>query len=383
MKSVMAQPACFMIKNIGIRKTAWIYWFLLIFTLTGYIWMPKAAFAVFAFMSAYFFASLLIAILSELKELEVKLKSSHADGFDYRKLELQTVALGTPIDRLVDMLRELTRIKVNLSERMSEVEHSSVQVIESAHQVSANVKKQSDSTTSTAAAILEMSQSLAEVVDKVNRVLESSKEAQTITEHGKNCVKNLKSEIQTVKLQAEQTQGQMSSLDDLAEKVAVMSQSIQDISAQTNLLALNASIEAARAGDFGRGFAVVAEEVRALAQRSSEAANNIISNVNLVREQSHQVTDKMTQVVEASSNCLYTAEETDEVLEQIGKQTLSVQDQIHIISANAEQQNMATQEISQHVELVVEGAHDNSRVAEQAAKVAEHLKNLTQSVVKV
>ena len=64
-------------------------------------------------------------------------------------------------------------------------------------------------------------------------------------------------------------------------------------------------------------------------------------------------------------------------------QTLNVQDQIHVISANAEQQNMATQEISQHIELVVEGAQDNSRVAEQAAKVAEHLKNLTQSAVKV
>ena len=383
MKSVMAQPACFMIKNIGIRKTAWIVWFLLVFTLSGFLWMPEIAYALFSLTVAYFFASLLMAILGELKELEVKLKSSHADGFDYRKLELHTVALGTPIDRLVDTLRELSRIKVNLSERMNEVEHSSAQVIDSAHQVSANVKKQSDSTTSTAAAILEMSQSLAEVVDKVNRVLESSKEAQTITEHGKSCVKNLKAEIQTVKHQAEQTQGQMSSLDDLAEKVAVMSQSIQDISAQTNLLALNASIEAARAGDFGRGFAVVAEEVRALAQRSSEAANNIISNVNLVREQSHQVTDKMTQVVDASSNCLQTAEETDEVLEQIGKQTLSVQDQIHIISANAEQQNMATQEISQHIELVVEGAHDNSKVAEQAAKVAEHLKNLTQLAVKV
>ncbi|EWH11068.1 methyl-accepting chemotaxis protein [Catenovulum agarivorans DS-2] len=383
MRSVMAQPACFMIKNIGIRKTAWIYWFILIFTLSGYFWMPEILFSVFAFCVAYFFASLLVAILGELKALEIKLRSSQADGFDYRKLELQTVALGRPIERLVETLRELTRVKTNLSERMSEVEHSSAQVIESAHQVSANVKKQSDSTTSTAAAILEMSQSLAEVVDKVNRVLTSSKEAQSVTEHGKSCVKNLRSEIKAVKQQAEQTQGQMSSLDDLAEKVAVMSQSIQDISAQTNLLALNASIEAARAGDFGRGFAVVAEEVRALAQRSNDAANNIISNVNLVREQSHQVTDAMTHVVNSSSSCLLTATETDEVLEQIGLQTLSVQDQIHIISANAEQQNMATQEISQHVERVVEGAQDNSRVAEQAAKVAEHLKNLTQSAVKV
>lgn len=377
MNTVMAQPTYLLIKSIGLVKTAWLIWLFILAAVTGTFWMPDIVLYIFIFLAVYLSASIFFALVGELDTLEQKLGITNTAEFDYRKLELQSIALGKPILRLIDTLRELSRNHLNLVERMSEVEHSSVQVIESANQVSVNVKKQSDSTNSTAAAILEISQSLEDVVDKINNVHTASTHALDVTSEGRTSISQLKIEIEQVKFEAEQTQLQMSSLDELSATVASMSQSIQDISAQTNLLALNASIEAARAGEFGRGFAVVAEEVRALAQRSNESADNIIKNVSSVRDQSHQVTEKMMDVVERTRRCFDTALQADDALNEITKETQNVQDQINIISANTEQQNMATREISQHIELVVEGARDNAEVADQAAKVAEHLKNLT------
>ncbi|PDT03201.1 globin-coupled sensor protein [Rhizobium chutanense] len=77
----------------------------------------------------------------------------------------------------------------------------------------------------------------------------------------------------------------MADIEQSAEKIGQIIGAIDEIAFQTNLLALNAGIEAARAGDSGRGFAVVAQEVRALAQRSAEAAREIKTLVTVTKAQ--------------------------------------------------------------------------------------------------
>ena len=77
----------------------------------------------------------------------------------------------------------------------------------------------------------------------------------------------------------------MADIEASAEKIGQIIGVIDEIAFQTNLLALNAGIEAARAGDSGRGFAVVAQEVRALAQRSADAAREIKALVSTTKTQ--------------------------------------------------------------------------------------------------
>lgn len=262
---------------------------------------------------------------------------------------------------------------------MEEVEHASAQVIDTANQVSVNVKQQSDSTHSTAAAITEMSQSLHEVSNKIIDVHAAADQASLVSKQGREELLVLHENVNQVEKDAEQTQRKMTELDQASDAVLKMSESIRAISEQTNLLALNASIEAARAGEFGRGFAVVAEEVRALAQRSNETATDIINSIGGVRAQSQDIVESMSAVVDKAQECMAQADSVDQQFSIIEQETHNVQEQIGIVSANAEQQKMATNEISEHVELVVEGARSNADIAVQAEKLASHLQSLTQS----
>jgi methyl-accepting chemotaxis protein len=94
----------------------------------------------------------------------------------------------------------------------------------------------------------------------------------------------------------------MSDIETSAEKIGEIIGVIDEIAFQTNLLALNAGIEAARAGDSGRGFAVVAQEVRALAQRSADAAREIKTLVSGTKAQVDAGVQKVGRTQEAIGN---------------------------------------------------------------------------------
>ena len=123
----------------------------------------------------------------------------------------------------------------------------------------------------------------------------------------------------------------MGLLEDTSADIAQITGVIDAIAFQTNLLALNAGVEAARAGDAGRGFAVVANEVRALAQRTSEAASQIKARIERT---SDQVATGVAHV-----------RETGEMLERIRRQISDVNDTIQQNAAMAEQTTAATRSL--------------------------------------
>ena len=169
----------------------------------------------------------------------------------------------------------------------------------------------------------------------------------------------------------------MEELNDNSQEVLTLTSSIEKIAEQTNLLALNASIEAARAGEKGRGFAVVADEVRNLAGVSKTTANDIISSIQQVREKSANVGENMSKVFSLSENCANQAESANQVLSRIASESDSVQHQVQIVSANTEQQSVATKDISRHLKEVVDVAEENAEIAKQTSELAGHLKNIT------
>ena len=127
---------------------------------------------------------------------------------------------------------------------------------------------------------------------------------------------------------------------------------IDEIAFQTNLLALNAGVEAARAGDAGRGFAVVASEVRALAQRSAEAAKEI---KGLISTSSTQVEHGVRLVAE-----------TGKSLERIKAQVMEINDVVAGIASGAKEQAIALEEVNKAINQMDQVTQENAAMVEES-----------------
>jgi aerotaxis receptor len=139
--------------------------------------------------------------------------------------------------------------------------------------------------------------------------------------------------------QAEQTNEQVRALAEVAQKIGQVVDLINDIASQTNLLALNATIEAARAGEAGKGFAVVASEVKALANQTAKATEEIAGQIAGMQQATGSTVDAIENI----------------------RGTISEISGIATTIASAiEEQGAATQEIARNVQQAAAGTHEVS-----------------------
>ena len=151
----------------------------------------------------------------------------------------------------------------------------------------------------------------------------------------------------------------MGEIEGSARQISQIIGVIDEIAFQTNLLALNAGVEAARAGDAGKGFAVVASEVRALAQRSAEAAKEIKT---LISASSQQV-DRGVNLVG----------ETGKALERIVAQVAEINGVVAEIAASAEEQATGLQQVNTAVNQMDQVTQQNAAMVEQATAASHTL----------
>ena len=151
----------------------------------------------------------------------------------------------------------------------------------------------------------------------------------------------------------------MQGIEKSSQKVNQIIGVIDEIAFQTNLLALNAGVEAARAGDAGRGFAVVASEVRALAQRSADAAKEIKEILSTSRV---QVQDGVLLVAETGTSLKQIIERVNEINKVVSE-----------IAASAEQQASGLQEVNTAVDQMDQVTQQNAAMVEEATAATRTL----------
>ena len=153
----------------------------------------------------------------------------------------------------------------------------------------------------------------------------------------------------------------MSDIKDASDRIGEIVSVIEGIAFQTNLLALNASVEAARAGSAGKGFAVVASEVRALAQRSSEASQDIKA---LIEESAGQV-DRGVDMVE----------NTGKTLKEIVTSVKTMAEAMDKLTTAAREQSAGVHEVTSAISQLDVITQKNASLAETSRESSTTLKN--------
>lgn len=170
----------------------------------------------------------------------------------------------------------------------------------------------------------------------------------------------------------------------VVQDVKIMADSIGDIASQTNLLALNAAIEAARAGEMGKGFAVVAEEVRGLAEQSSQAVANIQSTVYKVQEAFNNLSKSGQEVLAYIENSV---KPSYELLENTGiqyeKDAEFVNSMASDIANSSEQMNEVINQINKALESLsstaVESASNSEDILASINEITYAIEEVTKS----
>ncbi|WP_153768226.1 methyl-accepting chemotaxis protein [Labrenzia sp. CE80] len=230
-----------------------------------------------------------------------------------------TMRLADELERTVKTVSNEISVAVHeLEDTAHSLSAASVQTSERSNTVAASATQASANIQTVAAATEELSSSVQEISRQVTLAM---------------------GETATTRDKAETSTASISSLSEAAQRIGDVLKLINDIAEQTNLLALNATIEAARAGEAGKGFAVVAAEVKALANQTGKATEDISDLVSQLQDGSDRTFSSIKAVVTAISN---------------------IDQQVTGIASAVEEQNAVADEIARNTNGVAAGSEDIS-----------------------
>ena len=274
------------------------------------------------------------------------------------------------------MQDSLRRIVGEIQQIVHELATSTGQMSAVSHQVTVSSERQNSAAGSMAAAVEETTASVGSVAASAEGVKELATEARALSDAGGHTVKNAISEINRIADSFSESSALIQTLSTQIEKVSSVANVIKEIADQTNLLALNAAIEAARAGEQGRGFAVVADEVRKLAERTTQSTQEIATMIAAIQTSAAGAVQGMATGDAQVKEGVAMAAKAGESMQRIESSTAQVLAAVAEIAGALNEQNSASTLIAQNVEEIATMADQNGNTVKEVSRAADHLDQL-------
>lgn len=294
--------------------------------------------------------------------------------------EVTADMFGNMADAFNLMIQRFAQLMKQVREAAEQVNNSAGTLRESAGQMAGTAKLQADESKKTLSAVDQLASSMRQVSTTAGASSESATQVLQATERGRVAVQETVQDMQSIRASVQRMSKQVKGLGDRSIEISHIVSTIRDIANQTNLLALNAAIEAAGAGEAGSRFAVVADQVRKLAESSTQATQEIADLVKVIQTETQDAVAAMEQETHAVEAGSASALRTGEVFKEISGIAQRSSELAQTIASAAVTQTASTDQVGRSIKEFAGGALATQKATDSARATVEDMAQLAEGL---
>jgi methyl-accepting chemotaxis protein len=311
--------------------------------------------------------------------------SNSAISLDVASVQLATAATQASqgVGQIAVTIQQVARGAADQAQAVSNSAQAVEAMDQTIHNVADGARQQAAAVSRAASCSEDISNAVSQATQNVAAVTENATQAAQVAQNGAQTVNQVITGMEAIRARVTDSASKVKEMGARSQQVGSIVETIDDIASQTNLLALNAAIEAARAGEHGKGFAVVADEVRKLAERSSQATKEITALVRGIQTSSLDAVKSMEAGEGEVSQGVMLAHSAGLALEEIIQGFERVRREAELANQVAQQMDSSTRDLTQSMDSVLRVVDDNTAATGQMAESARQVTQSIESIASV